>query len=318
MISRFAEMKMTFYRNTRIEYWQSRSQSALRLAFEESRKRHSLSRGDRELPKFKHGLSLLAVNPFSRRIWGEAISNEVSTFFCAGGDGTTHDQDVYFVSLMDLGCARSLKEYLTDSDMAVIKQRLRYGLRGLSYIGMIEPAYYVNLQAGTRFNDVRCLFWHLHALVWGTSRKELKGRFRRLVKDGRYTSIADGLKATHSRRIRQGRLPAHVAYLVKSPSKAYRVSARDRVDRRGQPVTDSDGVILRQFKQGKAKLRHGERITIFHAMKHLYLDRLAVAGGEGVGLLKRAKLVALTECSLYDSRRTPGPVARRRRRKSRD
>jgi hypothetical protein len=312
---------MTFYRNMRIEYWQGRAQAALRLAFEESRKRQSLSRGDRELPKFKHGFSLLAVNPFSRRIWGEAASNAISGFFCDGGDGTVHNQDIYFVSLMDLGCARSLKDHLTDGDLAVIKQRLRYGLRGLSYIGMIEPAYYVNLQAGTRFHGIRCLFWHLHALVWGTSKKELKKRFRKLAKAGRYASIADGLKATHSRRIKQGRLPAHVAYLIKSPSKAYRVSVRDRADRRGQPVTDSDGVVLKQFKQGKAKLRHGELITIFHAMKHLYLDQLAVAGGEGVGLLKEAKRAALTENSLWlllnDSRRIPGPVARRRRRKSR-
>jgi len=32
---------MTFYRNTRIEYWQSGEQSALRVAFQESRKRHT-------------------------------------------------------------------------------------------------------------------------------------------------------------------------------------------------------------------------------------------------------------------------------------
>jgi hypothetical protein len=311
---------MTFYTNTGIEDWQGRSQAALRLAFKESRKRHSLSRGDHELPKFKHGLSLLAVNSFSRRIWGEAVSDVISDFLCDGGDGTAHNQEVYFVSLMDLGCARSVKDRLTDSDLAVIKQRLRYGLRGLSYIGAVEPAHYVNLQAGTRFNGIRCLFWHLHALVWGTSQKELKKRFRKLVKAGRYASIADGLKATHSRRIKQGRLPAHVAYLVKSPSNAYRVSVRDRVDRRGQPVTDSDGVVLKQFKQGKAKLRHAEQITIFHAMKHLYLDQLTVAGREGVGLLKEAKRVALTEnslaLSLNDSHRIPGPVARRRRKKS--
>jgi hypothetical protein len=144
---------MTFYRKTQIEYWQGGSQAALRLAFEESRKRHSLSRGDRELPKFKNGFSLLAVNPFSRRIWGEAVSGAISGFFCDGGDGTAHNQDVYFVSLMDLGCARSPKDRLTEGDLAVIKQRLRYGLGGLFYIGMVEPAYYVNLQAGTRYTD---------------------------------------------------------------------------------------------------------------------------------------------------------------------
>jgi hypothetical protein len=312
---------MTFYRKTRIEDWQGRAQTALRLAFEESRQRHSLSRGDRELPKFKHGFSLLAVNSFSRRIWGETISNVISRFFCEAGDGTAHNQDVYFVSLMDIGCARPFQHRLTEAELIVIKQRLRYGLRGLSYLGMVEPAYYVNLQEGTRYDGTRCMFWHLHALVWGVSEEDLKRRFRKLAHERRYCAIAKGLKATHTRKVDQGRLPAHVAYLVKSPSKAYRVSVRDRRDSRGQPVRSSDGAALKQFKQGKANLRHGERITIFHAMKHLYLDQLAVAGGEGVPLLKETKRVALTKNSsaliLNERSRLAGPLARKSTRQSR-
>lgn len=284
---------MAFYNNTRIEYWQSVEQSALRRAFQESRKRHTLSRGDRELPtgRFRH--DLLAVNSFSRRIWGRAISNELSRFFCDGGDGTTHDRDVYFVSLMDITCARSPRDQLTEADLEVIKNRLRYGLREFSYFGMVEPAYYVNLQHGVRYNGKRCMFWHLHALVWGVARKELKNRLRKLVKAGHYAAIADGLDATHTRKIKQGRLPRNVAYILKSPCKTYRLSVRDRKDELGRPVTDADGVVLQQFKQGKANLRHGDRIVLFRAMKHLHLDRLAVAGGDGAQLLKTAKRVAL-------------------------
>src|SRR3954471_15745742 len=149
-------MDMTFYRNTRIDYWQSVEQSALRRAFKESRRRHTLSRGDRELPtgRFRH--DLLAVNSFSRRIWGRAISNELSGFFCDGGDGTTHNRDVYFVSLMDVACARSPEDRLTEADLENIKNRLRYGLREFSYFGMVEPAYYVNLQSGVRYDGKRC------------------------------------------------------------------------------------------------------------------------------------------------------------------
>jgi hypothetical protein len=286
-------MIVTFYSRTKIEYWQSREQSALRLAFQESRKRHTLSRGDRELPKSRFGSDLLAVNSFSRRRWGEVVSNQLSGLFCDDGDGTAHNQDVLFVSLMDITCARSLGDRQTEADLEIIRNRLRYGLRGLSFFGMIEPAYYVNLQQGVRYSGKRCLFWHLHALVWGVSRKELKKHLRKLVRAGRYVAIADGLKATHIRKIKQGRLPAHVAYLLKSPSKAYRVSVRDRQDDAGQPVTDGDGVVLQQFKQGKADLRHGERIVLYHAMKHLHLDRLAVAGGEGASLLRAAKRNAL-------------------------
>lgn len=305
---------MEFYRNTRIEYWQSREHSALQRAFQESRKRHSLSRGDRELPKGRLRYDLLAVNSFSRRIWGEVLSRELSRFFCDGGDGTTHNQDVFFVSLMDVRCARSPEDRLTEADLELVKNRLRYGLREFSYFGMVEPAYYVNLQQGVRYDGKRCMFWHLHALVWGVSRKELKKRLRKLVVAGRYVAIADGLDATHTRKIKQGRLPRNVAYIVKSPCKTYRVSVRDREDELGRPITDADGVVLQQFKQGKADLRHGDRIVLFHAMKHLHLDRLTVAGGDGAKLLKTAKRVALKDETATLRSCIPGPTRRRRRR----
>src|SRR4051794_37038434 len=233
---------MDFYANTKIENWQLTELTALRQAFEQSRRRHSLSRGDRELPKARFQNDLLAVNSFSRRKWGEAVSSEISRFFCDNGDGTTHNQDVYFVTLVDVTCARSPDDALTEADAEVIKNRLRYGLRGYSFFGMVEPAYYVNLQHGVRYSGKRCMFWHLHALVWGVSGKELKRRLRELVKAGRYVAIADGLAPTHVRKIGQGRLPAHVAYLLKSPSKAYRVSLCDRKDKLGQLVVDADGV----------------------------------------------------------------------------
>jgi hypothetical protein len=284
---------MTFYGNTRIDYWQSKEQSALRLAFRESRKRHTLTRGDPERlkPAFRH--DLLAVNSFSRRTWGEIVSCQLAAFFCDGGNGTTHSREIFFVSLMDLTCARSPEEQLTDIDLEFIKNRLRYGLKECSYFGMIEPALYVNLQRGVRYEGKQCMFWHLHALVWGVPRKELKKRLRKLVREGRYAAIADGLDATHVRKIKQSRLPAHVAYLLKSPSKSYRVSVRDRQDKTGQPITDADGVVQRRFTHGKSDLKHGDRIVLFHAIKHLYLDKLAVAGGEGTKLLRTAKRVAV-------------------------
>jgi hypothetical protein len=284
---------MTFYDNTRIEYWQSREQSALRRAFQESRKRHTLSRGDRELPKGRFRHDLLAVNSFSRRIWGRAISDGLSRFFCGGGDGTSHNQDVYFVSLMDVTCARSPEDRLTEADLESVKNRLRRGLRDFSYFGMVEPAYYVNLQHGVRYEGKRCLFWHLHALVWGGTRKELKKHLRKFVQSGHYTAIADGLKAAHIRKIKQGRLPRNAAYVLKSPCKTYRVSVLERRDEQGRPMTNADGVALHRFKQGRLRLRHGDRVVLFHAMKHLHLDKLAVAGGEGAQLLRTAKRVAL-------------------------
>jgi hypothetical protein len=160
-------MIMTFYSNTRIDYWQRKEQSAMRLALQESRKRDTVSPLDRARLAGGFRYELLAVNSFSRRIWGGAVSNQISRFFCEGGDGTTHNKAIYFVSLMDIACARGPEDRLDEDDLEAIKERLRYGLRKFSYFGMVEPAYYVNLQHGVRYSGKRCMFWHLHALVWG-------------------------------------------------------------------------------------------------------------------------------------------------------
>jgi hypothetical protein len=53
--------------------------------------------------------------------------------------------------------------------------------------------------------------------------------------------------------------------------------------------------------------------VLFHAMKHLHLDRLAVAGGQGARLLKAAKRVALkADDDPMPRSRTSGSLRRRR------
>jgi hypothetical protein len=57
-------------------------------------------------------------------------------------------------------------------------------------------------------------------------------------------------------------------YMLNSPQKAYRIYKTEQVT--------SDGEILSCFRQRKSDLRAGDRITLFHLMKGLYLDQLAV------------------------------------------
>jgi hypothetical protein len=52
-------------------------------------------------------------------------------------------------------------------------------------------------------------------------------------------------------------------------------------------------VAFPMFRQEKSDLRHGDRITLFHLMKNLHLDELAVGGGDGTGMLRRIKKAAL-------------------------
>ena len=147
------------FEKSRIERYECQNTSRLNHAFDNARNRDSVSRSDKLLIKYCERGSLLAVNRYSRVIWGKAVCEQLEDFFCSS-DTTDHNQTIYWVTLVDINCAMSVGA--TKVDIESIKQRLRSGLSGRHYLGVVEPAYYVNLQHG-RFAEPRCMFWHLHA-----------------------------------------------------------------------------------------------------------------------------------------------------------
>jgi hypothetical protein len=52
---------------------------------------------------------------------------------------------------------------------------------------------------------------------------------------------------------------------------------------------DKDGITFRQIK---SDLRPGDHIDLFPLLKNLYLDQLAIGGGEGTDVLSRIKRAA--------------------------
>ena len=207
------------------------------------------------------------------------VCEEFSDHFHLGPDNPEPDQRVFLVTLCDRRCCTSheAKEIAIRGFM----QRLRRGLRGLSYLGMIEPAYYVNVCQGTHVHGKRMVSWHLHLLAWGETRRKMKTRIERLNKSGILLPIADGLAAAHQKRISRGKLADKFCYILKSPRKAYRLYKWDTIT--------PDGEIIPKFKQWKDDLRPGERLTLFRLMQDMYLDQLALAGGEGAEILRRLK-----------------------------
>jgi hypothetical protein len=74
--------------------------------------------------------------------------------------------------------------------------------------------------------------------------------------------------------------------MIKSPCKEYSIGqCRERDDKSG----------LAKFKQNSRPLRPGNRVKLFYLMRDMYLDNLAMAGGEGRELLRRIKYEALRE-----------------------
>jgi hypothetical protein len=257
-------------------------------ALRESRKRDTITRRDRLLLQCDPHV-LCSVNTRSRILWAKAVCREFRDFFDLDADHPFPDQQLFFVTLTDISCC-------TTSDAPFIdihrfKQTLRKGLRGLSYIGMIEPALYVNIAPGTRWSGKRAVSWHVHAICWGEDRDQMRRRFARLNQHEVYRSIMPGRRGAHQKEIPRKCLTDSnrtffadkIRYMLKSPCKAYRIYHAKNGSGDGDEIS---------FRQIKSDLRPGDHIDLFHLMKRLYLDELAVAGGEGSDLLKRIKRVA--------------------------
>jgi hypothetical protein len=259
--------------------------SKLRSAIEDAR---NLSRHQRS-----HCLQLLnldarwlnAINPKARIRWGKLICNELSRHFDLGPTQPEPDQRLFLVTLCDRRCCTS--HQAKNINVPRFIRLLRRGLRGLSYLGMVEPAYYVNVCEGTHVDGKRMVSWHVHLLAWGEGTSAIKTRIESLNKKGILLPVADGLAAAHQKRISKGHLASKLAYMLKAPRKAYRLFKYEHVT--------PDGEIVLRFKQKKDDLRPGERLTLFRPMKDMYLDQLALAGGEGAAILRRLKRRVLAE-----------------------
>jgi hypothetical protein len=120
---------------------------------------------------------------------------------------------------------------------------------------------------------------------------------QKLRKSGHYRAVVEELKPVDVREVANGELPDLVAYLIKPPSHAYRVQRYPWFGRGGEIRLKLDGTPRFFVKQHCSELRKGERLHVFHAMKHLALDELLVAGGEGSVLRTRALRTAINGLS---------------------
>jgi hypothetical protein len=146
---------------------------------------------------------------------------------------------------------------------------------------MIEPGYYVNIAKGTNVQTKTLVSWHLHAVAWGKNKREMATFIARLNKmTDLYRPIANDFDGADGRVIRKNELAQTLAYILKSPTNSYRIARWYRI---------IDGEKIYGFKQNKGLLRPGERVTLFHLMKKMRLDELAMASGIGTRLLRRAK-----------------------------
>jgi hypothetical protein len=221
---------------------------------------------------------LSAISPRSRIRWGKLICKALSDHFHLGPNNLEPDQHIFLVTLCDRRCCTP--DDARNIDITGFISLLVEGLHGLSYLGMLEPAYYVNVCEGVRIYGRRLVSWHIHLLAWGETREGMKERIERLNRKI-LMPVAEGLAPAHQKCISKGKLASKIAYMLKAPQNGYRLAKFRWV----MP----DREIVPKFKQFKSKLRPGERLTLFLLMQDMHLDELAVAGGEGKHILRRMK-----------------------------
>jgi hypothetical protein len=287
---------MSFFKNSSIEHYSLTAHEALLRAFASARNRSSVSRSDKLLVLDRNPMHLRAVNHEARVIWGKAICRQFRNLHQPG-------TDVFLLTVCDIRCATSVND--AGAEIAVFKPILRRHLRGFSYLGALEPAYYTNVQKGARVSDKKCVFWHLHAVAWGISRRDIKKLADGLNEMRKHLAVAPGIPAVHQVRIKTGDLASVVGYVFKPPATNYRLS-RSEYEVRGLPV--------HRFWHHQDRLRPGERVRLFHLMKQLCFDELAVAGGDGRKMLSAAKRSAWKESGLSADKLAE---KRRRRRQKR-
>jgi hypothetical protein len=238
--------------------------------------------------------SLLAVNSKARIKWGTTFIREIFDFFRKGSDKDGHTDPIFLVTIAD-------KSHLTTAQpqqihLSKLRLKIGAGLMGLSYIGMVEPGYYNVIYDEFCNQRKNVISWHGHFLVWGVTEKQLAKHLAKIKP--RFTAVMPGLCAVHKKRIPADQFGYKLWYILKAPRKEYSIGERRECDEKTGAA---------RFKQNSRTIRPGNRLKLFNLMRDMYLDKLAMSGGEGSKLLRRIKYEALREYRIkngWDDRRS--------------
>jgi hypothetical protein len=160
---------------------------------------------------------------------------------------------------------------------------------------MFEPGYYASLPSADGGLSYQAISWHSHLLIWGVTLQQIAGLIRKLRKSGNYQAVVEEFASVQAEQVANGELPGTLGYILKPPSHAYRVTRYAWASPDHEVRLKPDGTPRFYVTQRTSNLRKGERIRVFHAMKHLRLEELLVAGGQGRALRARALRKAAKE-----------------------
>lgn len=231
------------------------------------------ARPEREIRRLgrREAGELGAQNPYAREYWMRALGARLCREVGARAPDWTPRVPVFFVTLIDesqiVYPAGWERGWRSNPEIATIHHHYRRALRGLDYLGMLDPALYVSAQ---QVQGVpRFLLWHAHALVWNTSEAELDAWAARVRPT--MSAYLPYASAVDCRRIRARDLRQLIWYANKTPYKQYQVWRRE-TGSLAQEKRDINGV---------------NAVRLYAEMRGLTLPELTLAGGVGRPILRR-------------------------------
>jgi len=213
-------------------------------------------------------------------------------------------------------------------DLRPLQAWVRQRMEGLSYLGMVDVAFYSNISVDTGVYPIpegdeaekvrplerdrrQTVSWHVHLFVWGVPRAQLKA----LVDEVNATlahgvpknpSLVPGLRAADYREVKPKYFEGKVLYILKSP-REYRVwdEKEELIDwETGEIMVELTG----RFRQKSRRLRRGDGVRIFRVMQDRYLDWMMLGGGAGRDLLLSIRKEALKPLQAHERRQHPKPA----------
>lgn len=263
---------MSLFKHSEINWAERLSAFYTGLAFSSARNAHLVSREYRELLEAPAD-TRSAVSRDARIGWYRALCDELEQRFDYQVTDRIVDREFYLVTLVHADFAVGHED--VGIDLKPIRQHYRTALHGFDYLGVIEPGPYSYINVVDSNGDrQKCVSWHVHALVWNTSRKDIRKRVRDLNRSGQCIALTPSQTGADQRRIRD--FDYVVGYVCKPPTHAYRI---------GLVARDRNGRCAPKPRQYSSDLRPGERVTMFRHLMHHRVDRLMIAGGEGKDVL---------------------------------
>ncbi len=217
---------------------------------------------------------------------------------------------VRFMLTMEAALAMTLAERV--ALVTRLQALVRQALKGMPFIGMIEPALYKNWGPNGVMLRRDGLFWHAHVLVWGLQAGTVLRRARNNI-GKRHRNLLGGTPVW-VKAIKPYELDIYALYLGKTPMKHYRLHPT-----RGEEIDDETGEVFTTtgYRQRKDAMGVGDRILVANAMAGLTLDHLLFAGGDGLPLAKAIKDQTLAAFRMEERREKEAAHRSRTRRAGR-